>query len=184
MEPTLLPGDDFFVDKTILRHRDPARGDVVVFWVTREGSRVFPVDQRPDLPTEKFVKRIIGLPRDRLSIVSEQVIVNGAQVPDKPLGRTVPDSEGNALDVFEEVLGGRGFMITHDPNRNGKDMDPFLVPENRYFLLGDNREESNDSRYWGTVPRTSIIGIVTHVYFSWDPVANGIRWTRFGQLIP
>ncbi|TDX51960.1 signal peptidase I [Orenia marismortui] len=116
MRPTLKPGDRIFANKFIYRFREPQRQEIIVF--------KYPVD-----PSRRFIKRLIGLPGDRVKIIEGRVYVNGkALEEDYTLEKSYSD--------FPEVK----------------------VPENHYFMLGDNRNNSEDSRFWGFVPRENIVG--------------------------
>ena len=116
MLPTLKPGDRIFANKFIYRFREPRRQEIIVF--------KWPVD-----PKRRFIKRLIGLPGDRVKIVEGQVYVN-----DKPL------EEDYTLE------------------RSYTDFPEVKVPKGHYFMLGDNRNNSEDSRFWGFVPQENIVG--------------------------
>jgi len=190
MLPTLLIGDHLFVNKfvygikvpfTDLRLpgiREPERGEVVVFTVAKRGRETFPADRRPELPREEYVKRIIGLPGDRVEFRYDQVFVNGAAIDTRPLGETFVDDVGNELLVNEVNLDGTAFRILDDPQlKPPAPPGPVEVPEGRYLMLGDNRDHSLDSRRWGTVRKAEIKGPAFILYWSWD--FNG----SWGQLL-
>jgi signal peptidase I len=181
MLPTLLVGDHLFVNKFIygiklpfteLRLpglRDPQRGDVVVFTVAQRGPQTFPADLRPELAREEFVKRIIGLPGDRLSFQGGRVFVNGEAVDTRPLAESFVDDAGGSLAVAEVTLGERRFRILDDPAVTiPSSAETITIPPGRYFLLGDNRDHSKDSRVWGTVRLAEIKGPAFILYWSWD----------------
>jgi signal peptidase I len=210
MLPTLLVGDHLFVNKFIYGIklpftdvrlpgiREPKRGDVVVFTVAQRGPQTFPADLRPELPREEFVKRIIGLPGDRISFRGGRVFVNGEPVEPKPLGETFEDDTGTPLDVSEVALGEKHFRILDDPRITiPSPPDTITVEAGRYFLLGDNRDHSKDSRVWGTVRLAEVKGPAFVLYWSWDfngswgellnPVTlfqlltQKMRWDRIGD---
>jgi signal peptidase I len=212
MLPTLLIGDHLFVNKFIygiklpfsdLRLpglRAPERGDVVVFTVAKRGMETMPADRHPELGTEQFVKRIIGLPGDRLTFRGGRVYVNGEPFEARPLGETFVDDGGGALDVSEVTLGARRFRILDDPHVVlPNPVETLTVPPDRYFLMGDNRDHSKDSRIWGTVRLAEIKGPAFILYWSWD--FNGgwgellnpltlvelfgqkMRWDRIGDIV-
>ena len=157
MEPTLLVGDHILVNKfiygvklplirnTIIPVSQPKRNDVIVF--------IYPVDKSKD-----FIKRVIGLPGDKVEILGHKVLINGKAFDDK-YGYFAPD-EGNA---------------SHQ--NNATKIGPILVPEGQYFVMGDNRDHSYDSRFWGFVPSRSIKGKAFIIYWSWP------HWKRFLHLI-
>jgi signal peptidase I len=181
MLPTLLVGDHLFVNKFIYGVklpfsdwrspgiRAPERGDVVVFTVAQNGPQTFPADLRPDLPREEFVKRIIGLPGDRIVFRSGRIFLNGEPIEPRPLGETFADDSGSPLDMREVTLGDRSFNILDDPNVNfPSPVEAVTVEPGRYFVLGDNRDHSKDSRFWGTVRLAEIKGPAFILYWSWD----------------
>ena len=165
MEKTLLIGDYLLVDKVhfgesgplgwILPYRDIRRGDIVVFH--------YPVD-----PSQHFVKRVIGLPGDRIRINEMTVLVN-----DVPLNESyVVHSMGN-IDMFRDNFPADLSYYTPDVNRNWRAAmhryihnGELVVPPGEYFVMGDNRDRSLDSRYWGFVPRENIVGRPLVVYLS------------------
>jgi len=192
MQPTLLIGDYLLVSKFSYGIRNPftnkvwipisspERGDVVVF--------IFPQD-----PSKDYIKRVIGLPGDRIQIVNKKLYINGKQyktpqaVYDDPL--MIPPPQGPA-DSTRDNLG------------------PVVVPANSYFCMGDNRDHSYDSRFWGFVPMDNLRGKAIIIYFSWQgppgepflqAFAGGlkgliyrfhwnsndfsVRWNRIGKII-
>jgi signal peptidase I len=212
MLPTLLVGDHLFVNKFIYGIklpfsdwrtpgiREPERGDVVVFTVAQHGTQTFPADLRPDLPREEFVKRIIGLPGDRIDFRSGRVFVNGDPIEPRALGETFVDDAGDPLDVSEVTLGDHSFDILDDPRVSfPSPIDTVTVEPGRYFMLGDNRDHSKDSRFWGSVRLAEIKGPAFILYWSWDfngtwgellnPVTlfelltHKMRWDRIGQRV-
>lgn len=207
MLPTLWVGDHLFVNKLVYGARiplttwhlpalrAPERGEVVVFSVAVDGDNTFPADQRRDLPREDFVKRIIGLPGDRIDIVDGVVFVNGEPIAVRRTAERFTDDTGRALEVQESAIGGRRFAVLDDPEMNARPAT-FEVEPDRYFMLGDNRDWSKDSREWGTVRRAELKGPAFLLYWSWNfsgswlELANpaawmaaGVRWDRIGRAI-
>ena len=207
MLPTLWVGDHLFVNKLVYGARipltswhlpalrDPERGEVAVFSVAVDGAATYPADRRRDLPREDFVKRIIGLPGDRIDIVDGIVFVNGEPIAARRTGERFTDDSGRALDIQESAIGERRFAVLDDPEMRSRPVT-FEVEEGRYFMLGDNRDWSKDSREWGTVRRADLKGPAFLLYWSWDfagdwlellsPAtwaASGVRWDRIGQAI-
>jgi len=221
MLQTLLVGDHLFVNKfsygprvpgTNIRIpglRDPALGDVVVFTVAHEGQRIYPADERPELRKIEFVKRIIGLPGDRIEVRGGLVFVNGAAVRGAKTSRDFVDSEGRSLDVYRASIGGHSFEVLSDPDvaagipgeaePNAGPSSVLRVPAGRYFMMGDNWDYSADSREWGTVRDVDIKGPVSVLYWSWDyggsywrlfdprasweMLTTRMRWSRIGQVV-
>jgi signal peptidase I len=165
MEDTLLIGDHLLVDKLayapagpvskyLLPYRPVKRGDIIVFR--------FPVDIK-----QTFVKRCMGVPGDRIRIVNKQVYLNGVKL-DEPYAVHKIDYFDSYRDNFPgepnvTVDSGAIDMLTHHVV-NGE----VVVPPNHYFAMGDNRDSSLDSRYWGFVPRENIVGKPLIVYWSYD----------------
>ena len=155
MEPTLLIGDHILVNKLAYRLGDPHRLDVAVF--------KFPLDPKKD-----YIKRVIGLPGDRIEIRNKVVFVNGKALREPYVQHTDPN-----------ILPG---MVQPRDNYG-----PVLVPDGHYFVMGDNRDNSYDSRFWGFVARKAFIGKALIIYFSWDPHGSNplhwVRWKRIGKVI-
>jgi signal peptidase I len=164
MENSLLVGDYLLVDKTrfgpagawrpILPYRPIGRGDIVVFR--------YPVD-----PSQHFVKRVIGLPGDRIHLWHSRVYING-RVLTEPYAVFKEHFHDEFRDDFprgnwiNENVGVAWTAQLHTQVQNGE----LIVPRGRYFVMGDNRDQSLDSRYWGFVPRENIIGRPLLIYFS------------------
>jgi signal peptidase I len=189
MYPTLLVGDHLFVNKlaygpsipfTDLRlpgFREPERGDVVVFEVARpmgkNGQRMIqPIDRAPDgAPTEDFVKRLVGLPGDHITLKNGQVFINDELLETTLTGESF-DDQGHLLTIAEEDLGRCRHAILDDPSANRLDRGTWVVEEGRYFMMGDNRDNSNDSRAWGTVRLADFKGPAFILYWSWNVNGN------------
>ena len=211
MFPTLLIGDHLFVNKfvygikipfTDIRLpgiREPARGEVVVFTVAKQNDSTFPADLRPELPREEFVKRIVGLPGDRLEFRGDQVYVNGELIESKPLDDDFMDG-GIRLHRSAVKLGDHEFQTLDDPGRPAWPHPPEVIEEGRYFMMGDNRDHSKDSRSWGTVRLAEVKGPAFILYWSWDfnggwtelmnpmtwweLLSSKMRWERIGAGVP
>jgi len=155
MIPTLLVGDHILVNKLIYRFRDPKRLEVVVF--------KFPLDPKKD-----YIKRVIGLPGDKVVINNKAVYVNG-------------------MCLKEPYVRHSDSRIIPSQIQPRDNYGPIVVPADSYFVLGDNRDSSFDSRYWGFVPRKAIIGKAMIIYFSWNPHGSSplhwVRWRRIGKII-
>ncbi len=197
MFPTLLIGDHLFVNKlaygprvpfTGIRlpgFREPERGDVVVFEVGRnDGSEsglrtdIVPADFYPSLPQDDFVKRLVGLPGDRIRIRNGRVTINGIPAEQVATGEVFQDNRGVSLAIRDEVLEDCVHEVLDDPvlsNPFGHDRE-YVVPEGRYFMMGDNRDHSNDSRNWGTVRMEEMKGPAVFLYWSWDVNGNALQF--------
>jgi len=213
MFPTLLIGDHLFVNKflygpeipfTDIRLpgiREPQRGDVVVFEVGRlagqpPGRDIVPLDRRPDARSEDFVKRIVGLPGDLIEVRNGQLFVNHEPVASRALDATFTDEINGELAVNEETLGDCVHGTVDDPGKPTTGRTPFVVEDGRYFMMGDNRDNSNDSRGWGTVRLEEFKGPAFIIYWSWNSKGNFFhllnpinwftvekRWDRVFDLI-
>jgi len=181
MLPTLLIGDHLFVNKFVYGPkvpftdirlpglREPERGDIIVFTVARRGNETFPADRHPEMRREEYVKRIVGLPGDRVEARNGSVWVNGELVEVEPLPETFRDGAGRVLNVQEVDLGEKTYRVLDDPNRDTRAERPVTtVEEGRYLVFGDNRDYSMDSRVWGTVRKAEIKGPAFILYWSWD----------------
>ena len=211
MLPTLVVGDHLFVDKLAYgpripgseRHlpglHEPRRGEVVVFEAARRGAAIVPADLHPELPRERFVKRIVGLPGDLVEIHGDEVRVNGQRLGAPGDGPGLRDRVGRTLRCHPERAGERSWQVAEDPAEPDEEHLRLRVPEGRFFLLGDNRDHSRDSREWGTVARAELTGPARLLYWSWDwrgPLADLLRpgtwwtllrertrWERVGEAI-
>ena len=122
--------------------KDPELGDVVVF--------IPPHDHRP------FVKRLIGKPGDRISYINKKIYVNG-----KPINQKLLSEEDN-LRIYEEILNDKTIQIQQITSRINYP-EEWIIPKDMYFVVGDNRDNSNDSRYWGYVPRENFMGTADYI---------------------
>ncbi|AVV33368.1 signal peptidase I [Cobetia sp. cqz5-12] len=164
MLPTLKIGDFILVNKydyglrlpvvdtKVLEVGEPERGDVMVF-------------RFPEDPSTNFIKRVVGLPGDTIRYEGKQLYVNGEAI-DKTLNAR-NSSEQSGEDLLDETLGKHAHQIYNNPQDPGPQMREIRVPEGMYFVMGDNRDHSNDSRYWGFVPEENIVGKAVAVWMHW-----------------
>jgi signal peptidase I len=151
MDPTLARGDYVLTDKSAYRSAGPRRGDIIVF--------KYPLDERRD-----FIKRVIGVPGDRIEFRGRRVLVNG-HVLDEPYVKPAQETSLPARCLY------------------GFGCDPTYVPVDSYFVMGDNRDSSQDSRHWGFVRRAKVVGRAFAIYWSWDPERQRPRLTRVGTTL-
>jgi signal peptidase I len=192
MEKTLLVGDHLLVDRItlsppskwmpLLHYREPRRGDVVVF--IKPATDPDPVDGSPiHLP---LVKRLIGVPGDHIHLSNGVVILNGVAQSEPYAQPTTPENHQDFVDEFPSVppVSEPGNLVPEEwvvdfPNhiQNGD----LVVPAGEYFMMGDNRHNSADSRFWGFVPRQSIIGRPLFNYWSFEATENQLEQTGLGN---
>lgn len=203
MEPTLLVGDWLFVNKlrfgphipftsqSLPGYANPKRGDVAVFISPPQdlSIRIAPDEVAPTL-----VKRIVGVPGDTLLMRHGHLIVNGVAAP-SPNAFVLPDSLADEpQSIFDwqhriEIRGSRFGAPIEAPSLH--EWGPLVVPTGTFFMMGDNRDNSVDSRYYGPVPRANLRGTPMFVYYSYDPerghdyirALTAIRWSRIGHWI-
>ena len=195
MIPTLLVGDWLFVNKlaygphlpftsiNLPGYDEPSRGEVVVFESPYQADEA----RLGNDPTPTLVKRLVGTPGDTLYMRGGLLHVNG--VPQPQGAATASNVVGAGDEVsplfdWQKPLGLRDSRFGAAPAQpTHDDWGPFVVPPRRFFMLGDNRYESKDSRYWGLVPRENIRGRPLFIYFSIDWPAKDIRWSRIGDWV-
>ncbi len=166
MQNTLLIGDYILVNKfiygikipfteiTVIPVKKPRRGDIIVF--------KFPKD-----PSKDFIKRVIGVGGDTIAIRDKRVYVNGE-----------PQNESYAVYTDNRILPSSGVFGTTRDN-----LAPIKVPEGKLFVMGDNRDESNDSRFWQFADVSAVKGKAFIIYWSWNRKDFDVRWKRLGSLI-
>ena len=182
MVPTLDVGDYIFVlrysyglripfTNIQLFPKAPKRGDIAVF-------------DYPENRSMDFIKRVIGLPGDVIDYKNNNLYINGKERPLKYLGNRsyfMEDGEVDVSGLYQENLMG----VKHDVLRKDfsiKDGE-WKVPPGEYFMLGDNRNNSRDSRFWGFVPQSYLVGRAVIVWWSWDKEKDSVRWNRLGELL-
>lgn len=154
MKPTLLVGDYIIADKSIRKLDQIERGDIIIF--------AYPKD-----PSKDYIKRIIGLPDDLIKIKNKALYINGILYEEEYV-------------VHED---NRIFPRDKPPYAIRDNFGPITVPENALFVLGDNRDSSNDSRFWGFVDIYDLKGRATTIYWSVDRENNKVRWERIWKEI-
>ena len=193
LEPTVIPGDLILVNqykyglrlpawnKKVVTIAEPKRGQIALFH--------WPVN-----PKATFVKRVIGVPGDKISYINKVFYINGKQATQKLLGYAKDNSgrssSGWRVAIYEENLLGTKHKIyvcpkgaTDCPNSTTHDFYNLVVPKGMYFMVGDNRDNSDDSRDWGFVAEKDFIGKAFLIWMSWDSNASllhKIRWRRIG----
>ncbi len=144
-----------FIQKTIIPVTDPKREDIVVF--------IYPEDKSKD-----FIKRVVGVAGDVIQIKNKKLFVNGKHL-------TGPYEQHKDSAIISAMY--------PSPLQNRDNFGPITVPENKLFVMGDNRDNSHDSRFWGFVPLKEVKGKAFIIYWSWDKENFGVRWNRLGNLL-
>ncbi len=212
MVPTLLIGDHVFVNKFVYGAqlpgaawrlpavREPRRGEVIVFRFARTPyDAIVPPDADPSLPTDNFVKRLVGVPGDRVAFHGDRLILNGEPVPLEHTGMTYVAADGVPRDLLVETLGDCRHFVLDDPQRPSRELNEITIPEGRYLFMGDNRDNSEDGRWAGTVPLAALAGPAGLNYWSWDwngswlsllnpltwleNLTTRMRWGRMGSFV-
>ncbi len=189
MEGTLLAGDFLLVNKAAFGAEipglgmslpaisEPDRGDVIVF-------------HPPHEPDKHYVKRLVGLPGDTLQMRDKGLFINGRRLAEPYVRYVDPDGDAvhPSMSWQARYLREQATPRSYRPSRDN--WGPLVVPDQRFFVLGDNRDNSEDSRYWGFVSRDAIEGRPWMVYYSSEPEGVGgfsllrdVRWDRIGGLI-
>lgn len=163
MKDTLLVGDYILVNKFIYGVKMPFT-DYTIIPIEQPERGDIVVFKFPEDPSKDFIKRVVGVGGDTILIQNKQVYVNGELQPDKFAIHSDPRTFPPGLQ-FRDNLG------------------PIKVPEGKLFVMGDNRDESNDSRFWGFVDVSAVRGKAFLVYWSWDSEHYDVRWGRLGHII-
>ncbi len=187
MRPTLIEGDRIWLNKlaydvkvpytdiVLKKVSDPQRGDIIVFSSPKNGTRL--------------VKRIVGLPGDKISYDRHTLRINDQPVAYEPLAfedvdESVQQEKALRYTLYTEMLPGRPHPVLHAP-RPRTQATSWVVPEGEYIAFGDNRDQSDDSRFWGTVPRENIIGRTRTVVLSFNSDNYFLpRASRFFRKLP
>lgn len=179
MSPSLLSGDYVFVFKLPYGAKLPfvgrvgevqnlKRGDIVLFSYSRD-------------PHMKFIKRVVGLPGDKIEYKNRELIINGEVLDYKlldPQNFSMVKSAQD-LDFYQEATKeGAQYTVIYNKDHTPEELGPIQIPEGEVFLLGDHRDNSDDSRYWGMVPKKNLDGKAILIWFSVDPETSKIRWNR------
>lgn len=182
--PTVIPGDFLAVSQfsyglrlpvwhyKILGQGKPYRGDIVVFrW--------------PVNPNIDYVKRIVGIPGDRISYIDKQLTINGKVATQTFIDYATDGNPNNHWTVkhLQEDLAGVKHEIYIRPDTVSENFQDLLIPAGNYLVMGDNRDNSDDGRFWGFVPEEALIGKAKLIWFSWNSDTWGVRWHHIGKFL-
>lgn len=185
MIPTIKIGEFIFVNMfaydwhipftrmSWVERKNPEHGEIVVFEYPRD-------------PDKDYIKRVIGVPGDVVEIAEKRVIVNGTPIPLEPvtdksiLEDLAPKYEPEKMSLFKETYNGHSYYVAHMNDRPAMEMPATTVPPGAYFVMGDNRDDSQDSRYWGFVAREKFLGKAGFIWFSFDK--DHAPWLRFSRF--
>ena len=185
MLPSLYIGDFILVNKfkygirlpilntKIVNTGSPERGDVMVF-------------RFPHKENVNYIKRVIGLPGDVIVYINKQLTINGKLVAVQNDGHfSYRQNTGRNITSSQmlEDIDSHNYLILNDNTRGSRSYST-TVPQGHYFVMGDNRDYSNDSRFWGFVPEENIVGNAFLIWFNWDfNNGGGVNWSRVGDLV-
>lgn len=178
LEPTLLPGDYVLINqfkfgirlptwkKKLFAINEPNNGDIVVLkWPVNESVH--------------FIKRVVGVPGDKISYINKVLYINNKMARQT----TVHEDPNTHIIKKEENLNGIHHFIYINPAIPTQNFYNLAVPQGQYFVMGDNRDDSDDSRFWGFVPEENIVGKGFMVWLSWSSLTHHIRFERIGKFI-
>ncbi len=185
MMPTLLIGDFILVNKyeyglrlpvlhtKIVDNKTADRGDIVVF-------------RYPEDPSIPFIKRVVGIPGDKIAYRDKVLYINDKIAVQDNMGKYIASGAGMAMSGYELIAEALTDNINHqilvDPRTGSIELE-VIVPEGNYFVLGDNRDNSKDSRFWGFVPDENLMGRAFMIWMNWDGQRGGIDFERIGRVL-
>lgn len=186
LAPTILPGDFIVLNQfsyglkipatniKFVSIAEPKRGDIALFhW--------------PERPNILFIKRVVGVPGDRITYRNKVLWINDQIAEQRLIGKALdvepsPGVSAVAQEKEEDLLGIKHHIFIRDTVGRYDHFD-VIVPPNHYFMMGDNRDDSDDSRDWGFVPEANLVGKALIIWFSFDSENHNVRWGRIGQKI-
>jgi len=188
MMPTLLTGDFILVNKfdyglrlpitntKIIEFSKPERGDIIVF-------RYPNYERNPGYSGVDFIKRVVALPGDVISYEKDQLIINAKAIDYNKVGSYIGVDSGKPMNRYRlvrELIESANHDILLHPSGYSKDLPEITIPDGHYFVMGDNRSHSSDSRFWGFVPEEFILGKAIGIWMHWDWNYNTMQFSRIG----
>ena len=188
MMPTLLTGDFILVNKfdyglrlpitntKIIDFSKPERGDIIVF-------RYPNYERNPGYSGVDFIKRVVALPGDVISYEKDQLIINDKAIDYNKVGSYIGVDSGKPMNRYRlvrELIESANHDILLHPSGHSKDLPKITIPDGHYFVMGDNRSHSSDSRFWGFVPEEFILGKAIGIWMHWDWNYNTMQFSRIG----
>ncbi len=189
MIPTIKIGEFIFVNmfaydwhipftrKSLIKRSDPERGDIVVF-------------EYPNDPDKDYIKRVIGIPGDTVEVKDDRIILNGQPLAVEVakdrniLEDLTPKYDPEDQSLFFETINNVKHHTMYSNSKEVGDTEPVTVPENSLFVMGDNRDDSADSRFWGFVPREKLLGKAGFIWFSFNKDHFPyLRFSRFFTML-
>lgn len=181
LEPTLRVGDFVAVNKFAYGLRLPVL-ETKILDIAKPKPGEIAVFRWPPDPSYDFIKRVIGVGGDKISYHNKVLTINGQEAKQHFVEYTVDESSGSPVAKYRENLNGMEHDIYIRPNVPANDFD-VVVPEGQYFMMGDNRDDSADSRFWGFVDDANLRGKAFMVWMSWNGNTYGVRWSRIGKKL-
>lgn len=186
MIPTLTIGDHLLVNKFVYGPRVPFTDSRIFSWKEPKRGEII-VFKYPENEKKNFIKRVVGVPGDKIQVISGKLFINDQPVPVTTVDRQEDRDQGSGsltkVMVLDERLGEVNHRIQYLYDQSRYNYGPVLVPEKSVFVMGDNRDNSQDSRVWGFVKHSKILGRALIIYWSWDGDDRWVRWERIGSLI-
>jgi len=181
LEPTLKVGDFVAVNKFAYGFRLPVlEAKLIPVWKPKSGDVA--VFRWPPDPSYNYIKRVIGVGGDKISYKNKVLTINGKKAKQTFIKYTQDESSGKTVALYREKLNGFEHDIYIRPDFPAEDFE-IVVPEGMYFMMGDNRDDSADSRFWGFVSDEYLRGKAFFVWMSWNGYTGSIRWSQIGKII-
>lgn len=181
LEPSLNVGDFVAVNKFAYGLRLPVAETKILSFAKPKNGEVAVFRWPPD-PSYDYIKRVVGVPGDKISYHNKVLTVNGQDAKQTFVEYTTDESSGMPVAKYKEDLAGVAHYIYIRPEASAYDFD-LVVPPGQYFMMGDNRDDSADSRFWGFVAEEYLRGKAFLVWLSWNGKTDSVRWSNMGRFI-